>query len=72
MLDCPDDTQISPAQTSFRRIVFDAWTFISNGPPASPGRRWRLQRPTHRQPCFGFRPEKLTETASLAAAIPQT
>src|SRR3974390_3247100 len=72
MFDCPEATETAPTRTSFNGIVFDALTTISNGPPASPGDRYKFQRPRSSAVVDFVSPRNVTVTLSRSVDSPQT
>src|ERR1700722_1870869 len=72
MFDWPDATQTSLTRMSLSVIVFVALTSNGNGPPASPGERKTLQRPSSAAVVDFVSPRNVAETASCGAAMPQT
>src|SRR5271163_1187504 len=74
MLDWPEATQTSPTRMSSSVVgVAEAdWIFMSKGPPALPGFRYKLQRPRLLDCVERDSPRKVTETFSPGEAKPQT
>src|SRR5258706_16134056 len=72
MLDWPDATQTSPTSTSLSVTVLVAFTTRENGPPASPGDKYRLQRPRSSVVAVLLSPRNVTATLSPGVALPQT
>src|SRR5258708_27285898 len=72
MLDWPDATQTSTTSTSLSVMVLVAFTIRENGPPASPGDKYRLQRPRSSAVSVLVSPRNVTAMLSPRVALPQT
>ena len=66
ILDCPEATQTSPTSTSFSTVVLMVRV---NGPPASPGGRYTLQRPSESVTATRFCPRNATAHALARVSL---